>query len=271
MFFWVITIIIFFRRVEALEHCFQRQSSPLESVQSLKAEVHELRTKLENYEHLSWLGFYKALHPPPLMDPAIEATTHGQKSTLGPGYHKRNREGKQQICDKFLRLSDVVLTRETCQLLREPTFDNWQWEDEEMLVLLQQMYLDLELPKKFDIEINILRNFLVRVYHNYNDVPFHNFRHCFCVTQMVCLNFLNFKTYLNSDILDKIMWFFYCLMINLKLHCPSQNHVYTSTRLWQRTSSIEEGHSSRPCYVVFSQLCTLLVSFPTICATAVFI
>lgn len=78
-----------------------------------------------------------------------------------------------------------MLTKETCQLLREPTFDNWQWEDEEMLVLLQQMYLQLELPKKFDIEINILRNFLVRVYHSYNDVPFHNFRHCFCVTQMV--------------------------------------------------------------------------------------
>lgn len=70
-------------------------------------------------------------------------------------------------------------------MLREPTFDNWQWEDEEMLVLIQQMYLDLELPKKFDIEINILRNFLVHVYHHYNDVPFHNFRHCFMVTQMV--------------------------------------------------------------------------------------
>ena len=87
--------------------------------------------------------------------------------------------------DCFQYYSDVVLTKETCQLLREPTFDNWQWEDEEMLLLLQQMYLDLELPRKFDIEINILRNFLVNVYHHYNDVPFHNFRHCFCVTQMV--------------------------------------------------------------------------------------
>lgn len=81
--------------------------------------------------------------------------------------------------------SDSVLTKETRELLRGATFDNWQWEDEEMLVLLQQMYLDLELPKKFDIEITILRNFLVRIYHHYNDVPFHNFRHCFCVTQMV--------------------------------------------------------------------------------------
>jgi len=87
--------------------------------------------------------------------------------------------------------SDAVLTKETCQLLREPTFDNWQWEDEEMLVLLQQMYLELELPKKFDIEINILRNFIVKLYHHYNHVPFHNFRHCFCVTQMVSYIFLH--------------------------------------------------------------------------------
>ncbi|CAL8147649.1 unnamed protein product [Orchesella dallaii] len=169
------------KRVAALEYCFQRQSSPHESVQELKQEVNKLRTKLENYEHLSWLGFYKALHPPPIMDPSEGAV----RQPLGPGYHRRSKDAKQTICDKFLRLSDVVLTKETCQLLREPTFDNWQWEDEEMLVLMQQMYLELELPKKFNIEINILRNFLVRVYHNYNDVPFHNFRHCFCVTQMM--------------------------------------------------------------------------------------
>ncbi|ODN06139.1 High affinity cGMP-specific 3',5'-cyclic phosphodiesterase 9A [Orchesella cincta] len=165
--------------VAALEFCFQRQSSPHESVQDLKQEVNKLRSKLENYEHLSWL----ALHPPPVMDPSEGAV----RQPLGPGYHRRSQEAKQIICDKFLRLwfVDVVLTKETCQLLREPTFDNWQWEDEEMLVLMQQMYLELELPRKFDIEINILRNFLVRVYHNYNDVPFHNFRHCFCVTQMM--------------------------------------------------------------------------------------
>jgi len=93
----------------------------------------------------------------------------------------------------FTICSNVVPTQETRNLLREPGFDNWQWEDEEMLVLLQQMFLDLELLKKFDIEINILRNFLVRVYHHYNDVPFHNFRHCFCVTQMVC--FLPIQTF----------------------------------------------------------------------------
>lgn len=71
------------------------------------------------------------------------------------------------------------------QWLRLPTFDARPWEDEELLLLLQQMYLDHDLCSKFAIDITTLRNFLYEAYKNYNDVPFHNFRHCFCVAQMV--------------------------------------------------------------------------------------
>jgi hypothetical protein len=79
----------------------------------------------------------------------------------------------------------VALSEEVRQYLRQPTFDCHQWEDEEILLLLQQMYLDLDLTTKFGIELPTLRNFLYEVYKNYNEVPFHNFRHCFCVAQMV--------------------------------------------------------------------------------------
>lgn len=77
------------------------------------------------------------------------------------------------------------MSEEVRQYLRQPTFDCHQWEDEEILLLLQQMYLDLDLTAKFCIELPTLRNFLYEVYKNYNEVPFHNFRHCFCVAQMV--------------------------------------------------------------------------------------
>lgn len=107
-----------------------------------------------------------------------------------------------------------------------------QWEDAEMLYLLQQMYTDLNLIELFNIEVicqffilkfcsgytfimyvtikwpkckrdfmdfhcvtstiylfllqmPILQNFLFEVFRNYNATPFHNFRHAFCVTQMV--------------------------------------------------------------------------------------
>lgn len=57
-----------------------------------------------------------------------------------------------------------------------------------MLVLLQQMFVDLDLPARFGIDLVVLRNFLAEVYDHYNEVPFHNFRHCFCVAQMVSGN-----------------------------------------------------------------------------------
>lgn len=50
------------------------------------------------------LGFYKALHPPPIMDPADPV-----RPSIGPGYHRRSKEEKQLICDKFLRLRLVHL------------------------------------------------------------------------------------------------------------------------------------------------------------------
>lgn len=54
-----------------------------------------------------------------------------------------------------------------------------------MLVLLQVMFTDLDFPTALHIELDVLQNFLFEVYCHYNSIPFHNFRHCFCVTQMV--------------------------------------------------------------------------------------
>jgi len=47
-----------------------------------------------------FVGFYKALHPPPLPDPIIEPV----KPFRGHVYHKKSVAEKQKICDKFLAL-----------------------------------------------------------------------------------------------------------------------------------------------------------------------
>lgn len=60
-----------------------------------------------------------------------------------------------------------------------------QWEDAEIMVLLQVMYTDLDFTASFNIEAEVLQHFLFEVYRRYNNIPFHNFKHCFCVTQMV--------------------------------------------------------------------------------------
>lgn len=44
-------------------------------------------------------------------------------------------------------------SEETLDHLRQPTFDNWQWEDAEMMFLVQQMFMDLGLVDTFHIEV----------------------------------------------------------------------------------------------------------------------
>lgn len=77
----------------------------------------------------------------------------------------------------------------TCRQWSLTVVSHWcvhrQWEEAEMLVLLQVMFTDLDFLTALHIELDVLQNFLFEVYCHYNSIPFHNFRHCFCVTQMV--------------------------------------------------------------------------------------
>ncbi|KAF6198708.1 hypothetical protein GE061_008460, partial [Apolygus lucorum] len=81
--------------------------------------------------------------------------------------------------------SEDAISEEVVQCLRLSSFDSMQWSDEELLALLYFMFSDLGLLEAFKLDLVTLRNFLFQVYKNYNEVPFHNFRHCFCVAQMM--------------------------------------------------------------------------------------
>ncbi|XP_012926806.1 high affinity cGMP-specific 3',5'-cyclic phosphodiesterase 9A isoform X2 [Heterocephalus glaber] len=78
-----------------------------------------------------------------------------------------------------------LLSPETIEALRKPTFDVWLWEPNEMLSCLEHMYHDLGLVSDFGINPVTLRRWLLCVHDNYRNNPFHNFRHCFCVAQMM--------------------------------------------------------------------------------------
>ncbi|CAL9689765.1 unnamed protein product [Knipowitschia caucasica] len=144
-------------------------------VYEMKKQVDSFREKLESVEHLSWLGLFKDL----------SEGTHKPS----PFYHKRalrkTREECDHVRDKFIQMSSLEVSEEVRQYLKTPTFDNWQWEDAEIMVLLQLMYTDLDFITTFNIEPEVLREFLFEVYRRYNHIPFHNFKHCFCVTQMM--------------------------------------------------------------------------------------
>lgn len=69
--------------------------------------------------------------------------------------------------------------------LKTPYFDNWQFDEYEMIELLECMFEDLGLMKEFSIDPYTLTRFLQHVRDHYKPNFFHNFRHCFCVTQMM--------------------------------------------------------------------------------------
>ncbi|CAH8440130.1 unnamed protein product [Dicrocoelium dendriticum] len=92
---------------------------------------------------------------------------------------------------KIVRLDDdqplerYTLTASTIEYLKKPSFDIWHWEPNEMLALLEHMYNELGLVEEFRINPLTLKRWLLSIQANYRNNPFHNFRHCFCVAQMM--------------------------------------------------------------------------------------
>lgn len=100
--------------------------------------------------------------------------------------HRKTSLGKhQEVKRRFLDICDNVFPEEVRAALRLPAFDCYEFDDAEIISLMQTMFVELGLPAHFGIPMETLREWLYEVYKHYNDVPFHNFRHCFCVTQMV--------------------------------------------------------------------------------------
>lgn len=75
-------------------------------------------------------------------------------------------------------------TQHVKDLLKLPTFNNWEYEDNELVALVIHMYIELGVPEHFRIDLQVLYNFVSKVRENYNNNPFHCFKHGFCVFQM---------------------------------------------------------------------------------------
>ena len=51
--------------------------------------------------------------------------------------------------------SDAVVTSDVEEYLRQLSFDNWQVDDAEMIILLRHMFIDLDLLNKCHIDVCI--------------------------------------------------------------------------------------------------------------------
>jgi hypothetical protein len=150
-------------RVEKLELSLKTMTftSNLDKLDDLTLKVKDICFKLENLEHLSWLGLFK------------NTRFNSISNTILPNNRNSRKEKLKEVYHKYMKLSLVQIDDETKQYLQTPMFDNWKFEDAEMLALLQQIFIDLNLTKTFAIEVMIpltvffFHNNLIHFYYYY--------------------------------------------------------------------------------------------------------
>ncbi|XP_003386328.1 PREDICTED: high affinity cGMP-specific 3',5'-cyclic phosphodiesterase 9A-like [Amphimedon queenslandica] len=79
----------------------------------------------------------------------------------------------------------INLSDQALESLKRPSANIWDWEPSEMLCLIEHMFHELDLLRAINTDEQTLQQWLLAVQHKYRNNPFHNFRHCFCVTQMM--------------------------------------------------------------------------------------
>lgn len=117
-----------------------------------------------------------------------------------------------------------TLSHETIDYLKQPTFDIWHWEPNEMLSLMEHMYHELGLVAEFNINPITLKRWILCVQENYRNNPFHNFRHSFCVTQMMygMINLCRLSDHMSRESLGILMTACVCH----DLDHPGYNNTY---------------------------------------------
>lgn len=158
-----------------------------------------------------------------------------------------------------------MLSEETIEALRKPTFDVWMWEPNEMLSCLEHMYHDLGLVKDFNINPIVLKRWLLCIHDNYRSNPFHNFRHCFCVAQMMysMISFCSLQGQFSQDDILVLMTAAICH----DLDHPGYNNTYqinARTELAVRYNDISplENHHCAVTFQILEQPeCNIFSSF----------
>lgn len=146
---------------------FQQMCDNIDAINDaeLRALIRELKRKIEFAERMNWMCL--------------------SSRPRGPPHRKTSLPKHTDVKKRFLEVADTTLPDEVKAALRLPAFDSYEWEDWDVIHLMQTMFVELNLLDKFQIPRETLREWLYEVYKHYNDVPFHNYRHCFCVAQMM--------------------------------------------------------------------------------------
>ncbi|KAK6635447.1 hypothetical protein RUM44_000698 [Polyplax serrata] len=109
-------------------------------------------------------------------------------------------------------------------------FDDFSLEPDEMVLGAVSMFLQLGLVKRFVIEKATLYRFLITVRKNYRDVPYHNWRHAFNVSQVMFAILMGCEMKGTFSDLEVLGMFVGCL-------CHDLDHRGTNNSFQQKTGS----------------------------------
>merc|ERR1719361_1303221 len=86
-------------------------------------------------------------------------------------------------------------------LLESVRFPIWDYDYDGLISNLKLILCDSGIKDQWKIPDSSLDCFLLSIRSNYQDNPYHNFRHAFCVTQMVysILNVISKETEIDKD------------------------------------------------------------------------
>ncbi|CAH8431420.1 unnamed protein product [Schistosoma turkestanicum] len=105
-----------------------------------------------------------------------------------------------KVRNHFLAIRSQPISSSIKDQLKSYSFNNWLYSDAELINFVKFMFMDLNLPELCRFTIDTLENWLFSIYSRYNNVPFHNFKHAFMVTQMMycIINMVNLPLYVSS-------------------------------------------------------------------------
>ncbi|ORY39916.1 HD-domain/PDEase-like protein [Rhizoclosmatium globosum] len=219
-------------------------TSVLGEVPSLKKEVEEIEKKIKSVP----LGVASSSQASAA--PAVAQNTT-KKPNSDPTLHLamlRASNYDKETVDKIMATPRPVFSSTVTEHLKHPTFNIWNYTEIELIGLMENMFEELDLVKTFSIDKDIIRNFLARVSVTYNANPFHNFKHCFCVTQMM-YGILNVTgTISKLTPLEKLALI--CGTIGHDLDHPGMNNAYQInantdlTIIYNDISPLENHHAA---------------------------
>ncbi|KAJ3322614.1 High affinity cAMP-specific and IBMX-insensitive 3',5'-cyclic phosphodiesterase 9A [Boothiomyces sp. JEL0866] len=154
----------------------------------------------------------------------------------------------------FEEEKQISFSPDVYEKLKSVNFEVWNFDEDALQHFLLHFFIDMSFVSHFKLDRAALYRFLSTVRKAYNKNPFHNFKHCFCVTQMVyvLLHMSNLDKHLNM--LEK-----FSLLVSALGHDldhPGLNNAYQTNALtelaitYNDISPLENHH----CATLFSLL-----------------